>query len=323
MTGIYSFNIPPYTLDLSPFAGIINDGESHVLGVRVLGNNPEGSWFVDPVLRLSFAQPNLPASEATPVLGSLIYQRGPDTVVNLNSSSDPYSAFGIEFHTEGSASLRVMGSVGESVHTVESSLSASSQNAVSLDMGVSRGLMTSTSFSSIESPGAPTRSVTMEKVYPYNIISSYSQTETDFEIYGYVDYSAKFNEISTEDNSSTSLLWELKMLSNATYNRTNDYVYNVETDNSLAKFTFSGNQNGNCFEQNFSAVDGFVVKDEQMNSCTATELKLQQLKLCGTFDVCAPVPENVTISINESFAVNSTGQKTSLLFRSPQAPEGH
>jgi len=53
LTGIYSFNIPPYEFDLTPFAGVLNDGKTHQLSIIVLGNNDEGSWFVDPVLRLS------------------------------------------------------------------------------------------------------------------------------------------------------------------------------------------------------------------------------------------------------------------------------
>ena len=53
LTGIYSFNIPPYEFDLTPFAGVLNDGKAHQLSIVVLGNSDEGSWFVDPVLRLS------------------------------------------------------------------------------------------------------------------------------------------------------------------------------------------------------------------------------------------------------------------------------
>ena len=38
-TGISSFNIPPYRFDLTPFAGVLNDGAEHALSVRVVGNN--------------------------------------------------------------------------------------------------------------------------------------------------------------------------------------------------------------------------------------------------------------------------------------------
>ena len=35
LTGVFSFNVPPYEFDLTPFAGRLNDGRDHVLGIRV------------------------------------------------------------------------------------------------------------------------------------------------------------------------------------------------------------------------------------------------------------------------------------------------
>ena len=52
LTGIYSFNSPPYTFDLTPFAGVMNDMEEHTISINVVDNNAQGSWFVDPVLLL-------------------------------------------------------------------------------------------------------------------------------------------------------------------------------------------------------------------------------------------------------------------------------
>jgi len=50
LTGVHSFNIPPYQFDLGPYLGLLNDGKPHELSVTVFGNGPQGSWFVDPVL---------------------------------------------------------------------------------------------------------------------------------------------------------------------------------------------------------------------------------------------------------------------------------
>jgi hypothetical protein len=54
MTGIQSFNIPPYSFDLSPFLGWLNDGKEHEFSISVYDNNVEGSWFIDPVLLLNY-----------------------------------------------------------------------------------------------------------------------------------------------------------------------------------------------------------------------------------------------------------------------------
>eukprot|EP00756_Hemistasia_phaeocysticola_P047226 Hpha_TRINITY_DN21212_c0_g1::TRINITY_DN21212_c0_g1_i1::g.171596::m.171596 len=50
ISGIESFDIPPYTFDLSPFAGVFADGAEHEVTVSVLGGQSTGIWYVDPVL---------------------------------------------------------------------------------------------------------------------------------------------------------------------------------------------------------------------------------------------------------------------------------
>ena len=49
LTGLYSFNVPPYQFDLSPFLGLLNDGKEHSVSVRVVGASKAGAWFVNPV----------------------------------------------------------------------------------------------------------------------------------------------------------------------------------------------------------------------------------------------------------------------------------
>lgn len=47
LTGIMSFNIPAYVLDLSPFLGLLADGKTHNISVSVLNNDDQGYWLVD------------------------------------------------------------------------------------------------------------------------------------------------------------------------------------------------------------------------------------------------------------------------------------
>ena len=53
LTGIYSFDIPAYKLDLSPFLGLLLDNGRHEITVVVYGNTVGGSWFVDCSLHLT------------------------------------------------------------------------------------------------------------------------------------------------------------------------------------------------------------------------------------------------------------------------------
>merc|ERR1719433_67358 len=49
LSGIASFNVPPYAFDLSPFLGPLNDGSEHNLTLAVRQNNQVGTWYLDGV----------------------------------------------------------------------------------------------------------------------------------------------------------------------------------------------------------------------------------------------------------------------------------
>merc|ERR1719330_2198089 len=51
LTGILSFNMPPYAFDLSPFLGSLTDGREHNITVDVV-NDKQGYWFLNGVLAL-------------------------------------------------------------------------------------------------------------------------------------------------------------------------------------------------------------------------------------------------------------------------------
>tara|TARA_B100000795_G_scaffold73591_1_gene52068 strand:- start:181 stop:1254 length:1074 start_codon:yes stop_codon:yes gene_type:complete len=50
LTGIYSFNVPPYRFDITPFLGLLNDGQPHEIATKVFGQGEAGTWFLDMVL---------------------------------------------------------------------------------------------------------------------------------------------------------------------------------------------------------------------------------------------------------------------------------
>lgn len=73
MTGIQSFNIPPYSFDLSPFMASLNDGREHVFDITVFDNNVAGSWFIDPVLCLKYDSDDIPSKVLTGALTAHIW----------------------------------------------------------------------------------------------------------------------------------------------------------------------------------------------------------------------------------------------------------
>mmetsp|Transcript_97845 Transcript_97845/g.279825 ORF Transcript_97845/g.279825 Transcript_97845/m.279825 type:complete len:573 (+) Transcript_97845:73-1791(+) len=238
LTGIYSFNIPPYTFDLTPFAGVMNDMEEHTISINVVDNNNQGSWFVDPVLLLEFADPDVSVDDATPLLGELTDYRSAPVVVGLEVEEATDPGLDIQFTTTGNATLDITGTIGDSSHTVSYTLGAYNLNSVGAELGVTVGEMTSTATSTWNPSESSTESSTdghsrtVSRRYPYTVISDYATTANDFQIFGYVDYADATDVVSSDGSADAS--WMIHAVSNATYNRTNDYVYNKQVS-ALAK----------------------------------------------------------------------------------------
>ena len=431
----------------------------------MLGNNDEGSWFVDPVLRLAFAEPDTPPHLAKPLRGAVLESAGPATAVAVEvdeqsgqdrqsrgaatvatagaagssgaraagelharaaalavtagrgRGSDPRAAAGdVTFTTTGSAAFRVVGTVGSEVgcgaarpscstpppssprghqlsgprlplclrllqvHTVEATLSAVNVNAVGLELSTSVGAMDCSTASghlgsdpgsgnSSAATDAAAAAATYERAhasaavaggagstgglsrvdrrYPYEVVSSYRQTADDFEIYGYVKNGAEVNVTTGADAVAAALSFSFGIESNATYNRTNDYVYNQETDQATEVFvaqspataaagggssdSHAGSTASCTFEQRLEALDGYVTAAAEGASagCAAdpVALGLQRQRLCAGFDVCAPAPANLTGEIPGAPSAAWAGEgERPLLVRTPwrrsSGPEG-
>jgi hypothetical protein len=69
--GISQFSVPPYVFDLSVLAPVLNDGKVHDLCVQMIGNNAEGGWYPDPVLRV---RPDRSVPSSSVLGGSVIRQ---------------------------------------------------------------------------------------------------------------------------------------------------------------------------------------------------------------------------------------------------------
>ena len=69
--------MPPYRFDITPFLGVLNDGQPHEIAAKVFGQGEAGTWFLDMVLVGSrgcwlkvVPAPRLKDGSAAPALGS-------------------------------------------------------------------------------------------------------------------------------------------------------------------------------------------------------------------------------------------------------------
>ena len=180
-----------------------------------------------------FADPDVSVDDATPLLGELTDYRSAPVVVGLEVEEATDPGLDIQFTTTGNATLDITGTVGDNSHTVSYTLDAYNLNSIGAELGVTVGEMTSTatstwnpSESSSTDPSTDGHSQTVKRRYPYTVISDYATTANDFQIFGYVDYADATDVVSSDGSADAS--WTIHAVSNATYNRTNDYVYNKQ-----------------------------------------------------------------------------------------------
>jgi len=170
LTGVYSFNVPPYRFDITPFLGLLNDGKAHEVTAKVFGNGRQGTWFLDMVL-VGSVDPLHPVLEGR--LLEHVVVEPTVTVTRLDNGggggASPIATDGAGpapeeavVRTTGSSSLRVSGilapqgaldsalgvGLAAMVTTVQATLSADNENRVGgegvLQTGVSSGLMEAT-----------------------------------------------------------------------------------------------------------------------------------------------------------------------------------
>jgi len=301
-----------------------------------VGDNIDGTWYVDPVLLLHYASPQLPVMDATPLPGRILKYDAPAPSIEviMSSSFSQQGESAITFTTTGSARFYVEGSVGDTIHILKVDLDAYNSNTLGLQTGTttigemtSNVSMTSTIASAgIDDDGSQqtlregivNSEVAESRRYPYTVISEYTQTAQDFQIYGFVDYGIQVLASGVPSHSGEPVQWELHMVSNATYNRTNDYVYNIEANVARERFTAFGA----CFEQTMDASNGYVTLANENNACSPAINEEIQKDLCGAFDVCAPNLSNIShVSLLTSGGAEAKANKRRserLLFRFPR-----
>jgi len=257
LTGIFSFDIPAYRFDLTPFAGILNDRSTHNVTFLVL--NATGKWNLSPSLAI-YQDPN--AEELLGTVKSLYDPPAVDlTFKNMSESGEENVLFAIV----SMQNYEIIGSLNYSDGRVMTSRvkgTLSSNNFNYFDEGITYGSMEAEISVSIQATDGSLLERDNVYHYPYYMNSSYNQNNDTMEIdalvqYGrYRDYKESFK--SNHSSTQFSLHWENTMNSYAVYNRTLDHkkIYKYIGDTSEI---FSINkENQNCYMGKLSAKNGAI-----------------------------------------------------------------
>ena len=306
LAGTHSFNLPPLTYDLSPFLPRLNDGETHQITARVIGNSHGGVWYLDPVLLLWHAD------DAAPLTGRMLrVERSAPSVrtqitrpakASVNIATHGGSSFVIESEmwAESADGAAYGPPAGAAVtrYLVEGQLVASNENAVystrSLTSGSLRYEVTSRydpSEGVLPDGGLGARFRRSLFEYPYRVADAEAQDDGTMRIDGNVTLTANRreqwggDEAGSGDASSDTpivLEWSNAISSNAAYNRStgpNRTIYLMESSGSHIFDAPAA-----CFRQALVATDGAITHAHFDDGCQQEELRL---RLCESFDACA------------------------------------
>eukprot|EP00927_Polykrikos_kofoidii_P082113 TRINITY_DN8074_c0_g1_i1.p1 TRINITY_DN8074_c0_g1~~TRINITY_DN8074_c0_g1_i1.p1 ORF type:complete len:649 (-),score=36.96 TRINITY_DN8074_c0_g1_i1:13-1698(-) len=268
VTGIASFDVPPYSFDLSPFVGLLNDGRTHNISVSVRNNNEKGVWYLDGVFHADLE----PAVEV--LAGVLLRHTDSGPVVTVNGTCHGGVACAI---TRGHREVKVTGVLinrQSSTSTVFSSdyvLHAFNNNTqVSNSIDVMSGWMHSKVTSEhwdVDALTTKPTTVVSEAWSPYYVYVTAAQDATTFQIGPTsVNYSRAVN-ISVHDGDKTAYGMQIfsSIDASAVYNRslvsrvTNKASGTSEALSSLQAGVLLASPLKSCFSSRFTAANGRTV----------------------------------------------------------------
>lgn len=269
LTGILSFDIPPYEFDLTPFASWLLDGAAHNVTVQVWGNNPQGTWFLDPVLLLRHAEANQSIS------GGRI-RKLPDSVPNVTEQVHKKSNTSSTQWMRGSHSYEVQSQLhlrsGQEIDClVSGEIAAESTNvALSATTQVTRGRFTSNRRQTCGS----WKSVRLAD-FRLNVVDVAFEDNKSLFLNASINLS---RALTARFEDATGVLGVIELnnsiSSAAVYNRSsvNHSQVNLESANSSEHYQISTETGGSdretgCYEKHLTASRGYISSAFEHNTC--------------------------------------------------------
>ena len=287
-TGISSFNIPPYRFDLTPFVGLLNDGQEHTIGITVLNNTDQGFWYITPVLVLWQNQ-----GEERIDSGTVSISYDFTGVTNITRSGQTLGW--LQTYKAGlivTSELRGSTSGNTTFASISSTINFTNQNTLDI---VSNKQVTNMLVNTKIASSAFDRNLSY--VYPFYTSIKSSSNDTGFSILSDIEYSVEKNS-SAFSSGSTILTYENSMTSEAYYsknlvNGTQILVQEGSTSQIFNITTSTVSQDTVCFSQRIETAGGYVIDEPTLfvGDCIPTTF-------CADFDACAD-PEDVVYPVNE------------------------
>jgi hypothetical protein len=286
LTGILSFDIPPYRFDLTPFAGLFNNGQTHNITITISGDNKQGFWYLDGAFVLYNDQPG------ARIEGHLIQHVDAKPQVNVAASSK--GGF-LSLYTTGEHDFFLLGMVisrwengsTTTMASVHGSLTYENFNTISLDGSIqeTHGTLDAVITSEVQQETAGKRVSRFR--YPFDVYQEGTEKDNLLQIKANVQYSREREEQWFPfAGGFFEISWTNAIGSSAFYNRSADalevseVVYN-ETNASVETYTVTSPFVGLCYNRNANAANGTILLDTGRYNCSFPE----GIIFCG-FELC-------------------------------------
>lgn len=252
LTGLDSFDVPPYRFELTPFLPLFVSNTSNTLSITVERNTPQGVWFLDPVLVAVPGNDELVGGEvlAAELTGEINVSTLSNNTVFASDTSSLRVEASLDFASGGSRHVSLTGNFKAwANYTTQGSGGPTQPPPVRIVEGSSMGALLWQVEGSQETGS--------EFDFPYFIALNQS---------GGLASSSTFVK---ETRMFNGLQWVLTISSSTGTAR---YSTDVESNDASLSRVISTSSEGVCYNRSLSAVNGSVSKDAgKTYSCDPSE----------------------------------------------------
>lgn len=265
--GVRAFDLTPYELDLTPFAGTLTDGRPHTVSVRV--GNQEGYWLTDADL-LAYTDPN-----STQTTGAVTSYSAPAL-----SEQDSYQANGTNagvFTTTASHTLTVSGyvksSAGQVTSTVAEKLGDQNVQQVNLNNFLEniQASATDDAATTTVAPDGTTSVTSLQQTFPFTGQSAYITHKSgpnsgQFNLPAHLDFS-DVDSWSTTVNGTLQSWTKLDNEVIAAAKLEEGGTAGTSAVGSTSQDYDFSDSTGVCYNHYLSADQGYVTTDDMKPTC--------------------------------------------------------
>jgi hypothetical protein len=266
--GVNALNIPAYGVDLTPFAGVLADGNPHTISIQVANNG--NYWLTDADLLLYQGASDSPVSGV--VTTNTI---APQAAESVDQRANQQSA---TFVTNASRGYTVSGYVRDTsgavtTTTIQQTMTFTNNQVINLVNFLEnlKGTEDITTTTTISGPGGTT--VTAQTLsYPISMTSAFQiprqQTGDNFVLPATIDQTLDMTT-TTQMNGVTTWSSSLSDVINgqALLMRSLVTGQNIAANGETSEHYMYSDSSGTCFNHRLTASQGFITADQYKNNC--------------------------------------------------------